>query len=135
MTDKPKLLSGGNPQIGKGYGDGPVQAWLDAVPDWRQQVSRRLDAIITERVPGVCKAVKWNSPLYGMERDCWFLSLHVYARYVKVTFFRGGELEPPPPGTSKYLAIRHYDVHEGALDEAQFSEWVAQASKLRGEKM
>jgi len=132
---KPKLLSGGNPQIPKGYGDAPVQAYIRAVPDWRRDVCRRLDAIISRAVPGVKKAVKWNSPMYGVEQDVWFLSIHVYARYVKVTFFRGASLKPPPEGKSKYPRIRHYDVHEGELDEKQFAAWVKQAAKLPGEKM
>lgn len=132
---KPKLLSGGNPQIAKGNGDAPVKAYIAAVPDWRRGVCRRLDAIVTQAVPGVKKAVKWNSPFYGMEEGSWFLSFHVFARYVKVTFFQGASLKPPPSGTSKYPAVRYYDIHEGELDEAQFEKWVKQASKLPGEKM
>jgi hypothetical protein len=132
---KPKLLSGGNPQIAKGYGDTPVQAYIAAVPDWRRDVCKRLDAIITKAVPGVKKAVKWNSPFYGMEEGVWFASFHVFARYVKVTFFQGASLEPPPEGKSKYPAVRYYDIHEGELDETQFAAWVKQAAKLPGEKM
>ena len=132
---KPRLLSGGNPQIAKGYGDAPIKAYIAAVPDWRRDVVKRMDAIITRAVPGVKKAVKWNSPLYGMEEGLWFLSVHVYARYVKVTFFKGASLKPPPEGKSKYPQIRHYDVHEGQLDEKQFAAWIKQASKLPGEKM
>jgi hypothetical protein len=132
---KPKLLSGGNPQIAKGYGDAPVQAYIAAVPDWRRDVCKRLDAIITKTVPGVKKAVKWNSPFYGVEEDRWFASFHVFARYVKVTFFKGASLKPPPEGKSKYPAVRYYDVHEGELDEKQFAAWIKQASKLPGEKM
>jgi hypothetical protein len=132
---KPRLLSGGNPQIAKGYGDAPVQAYIAAVPDWRRDVVKRIDAVITRAVPGVKKAVKWNSPLYGMEEGLWFLSVHVYARYVKVTFFQGASLKPPPEGKSKYPTIRHHDVHEGELDEKQFAAWAKQASKLPGEKM
>jgi hypothetical protein len=132
---KPKRLSGGNPQIAKGYGNAPVQAYIAAMPGWKRDVGKRLDAIITRAVPGVKKAVKWNSPFYGVEEGVWFLSIHVYARYVKVTFFRGASLDPAPAGTSTYPQIRHHDIYEGALDEAQFARWVKQASKLPGERM
>ena len=132
---KPKLLSGGNPQIAKGSGNAPVQAYIAAVPDWRRDVCKRLDAIITRAVPGVKKAVKWNSPFYGMEEGLWFASFHVFARYVKVTFFQGASLKPPPEGKSKYPAVRYYDIHEGELDEKQFAAWIKQASKLPGERM
>ena len=132
---KPVLLSGGNPQIAKGYGKEPIRAYIAAMPDWKRDVGRRLDAIITRTVPGVKKAVKWNSPFYGVEDDLWFASFHVFARYVKVTFFRGSSLRPQPSGKSKYEAVRYYDIHEGELDEAQFADWIKQASKLPGEKM
>ena len=132
---KPRLLSGGNPKIAKGSGDAPVQAYLAAMPGWKRDVGARLDAIITRAVPRVKKAVKWNSPFYGVEEGVWFLSFHVFARYVKVTFFRGASLKPPPEGKSKHPQIRYYDVHEGELDEAQFRAWVKQAVKLPGEKM
>ncbi|HJS79152.1 MAG TPA: DUF1801 domain-containing protein [Vitreimonas sp.] len=132
---KPRLLSGGNPQIAKGYGDAPVQAYIAAMPGWKRDVGARLDAIITRAVPRVKKAVKWNSPFYGVEEGVWFLSFHVFARYVKVTFFKGASLKPPPEGKSKYPAIRYYDIHEDELDEKQFVAWVKQASKLPGEKM
>jgi hypothetical protein len=132
---KPKLLSGGNPQIAKGYGDSPVQAYIAAVPDWRRDVCARLDAIITRTVPKVRKAVKWNSPFYGLQDDVWFASLHVFAKYVKVTFFQGASLKPPPAGKSKYERVRYYDIREGELDEKQFAAWVRQASKLPGERM
>jgi hypothetical protein len=132
---KPKLLSGGNPQIAKGYGDAPVKAYIAAAPDWRRDVCKRLDAIVTKSVPGVKKAVKWNSPFYGVEEGSWFLSFHVFARYVKVTFFHGASLKPPPEGKSKYPAVRYYDIHEGEFDEKQFAAWIKQASKLPGEKM
>jgi hypothetical protein len=128
-------LSGGNPQIAKGYGDGPVQAYIAAMPGWQRDVGRRLDAIITRVVPKVRKAVKWNSPFYGLEDDLWFASFHVFAKYVKVTFFKGAQLDPPPAGKSKYPAVRYYDIHEGKLDEAQFADWAKQASRLPGEKM
>jgi hypothetical protein len=131
----PKLLSGGNPQIAKGHGDEVVQAYIAAMPDWKRKVGERLDAIVTRAVPGVKKAVKWNSPFYGVEEGRWFLSFHVFARYVKVTFFKGAALKPPPAGTSKYPDVRYYDIHEGELDEKQFSVWVKQAARLPGEKM
>lgn len=141
MADKkpaaePKLLSGGNPQIAKGEGDAPVQAYIAAMPGWKQGVGRRLDALIEREVPGVRKAVKWNSPFYGAPgSDGWFLSYHCFTRYVKVTFFQGSSLSPVPAGTSKYPEVRYLDIYEGALDEEQFSDWVRQASKLPGEKM
>ncbi len=134
-TAKPVLLSGGNPQIAKSYGDAPVRAYIAAMPGWKSDVGRRLDRIIERAVPGVHKAVKWNSPFYGAEDDVWFVSFHVFAKYVKVTFFRGSSLRPPPPGKSKYEEVRYYDIHEGQLDEAQFAAWVKQASKLPGERM
>ncbi|KGJ02111.1 DUF1801 domain-containing protein (plasmid) [Paracoccus versutus] len=131
----PVLLSGGNPQIAKGYGDGPVQAYIAAMPEWKSDLGRRMDDIITRVVPGVRKAVKWNSPFYGMEDDLWFLSFHCFTKYVKVTFFRGAALEPPPPGKSKYPEVRYLDIREGEFDEAQFARWVKQASRLPGEKL
>ena len=134
-TAKPKLLSGGNPQIAKAYGDAPVQAYIAAIPGWKQDIGRRLDALIARTVPGVRKAVKWNSPLYGVEEGAWFLSFHVFAKYVKVTFFRGAQLDPAPAGKSRYPDVRYYDIHEDELDEAQFAAWVKQASKLPGERM
>ena len=130
-----KLLSGGNPQIAKGYGDEPVQQYIAAMPAWKRDVGRRLDELIVQAVPGVEKAVKWNSPFYGTERGVWFLSFHVFTRYVKVTFFRGTALKPVPPGESKHQDVRYLDIHEGELDEAQFSKWVKQASKLPGERL
>lgn len=132
---KPTLLSGGNPQIPKGYGEAPIQAYLAAVPGWKQAVCRRIDAIVGETVPGVVKAVKWNSPLYGMEQDRWFLSFHCFARYVKVTFFRGAELDPPPAETSKHSLVRYHHVREGDELGETFVGWVRQASRLPGEKM
>jgi hypothetical protein len=134
-SGKVALLSGGNPQIAKGYGDAPVKAYIAAMPGWKSALGRRLDAIIARQVPGVRKAVKWNSPFYGMEEDVWFLSFHCFTRYVKVTFFRGTSLDPVPPGKSKHPEVRYLDIHEGALDEAQFAAWVRQASELPGEKM
>jgi len=132
---KVALLSGGNPQIAKGYGDAPVQAYIAAMPGWKRDVGRRLDALILRAVPGVKKAVKWNSPFYGVEEGVWFLSFHVFAKYVKVAFFLGAELSPVPPGASKQKNVRYLDIHEGELDEAQFAEWVKQASELPGERM
>ena len=134
-SDEPVLLSGGNPQIAKGYGDAPVQAYIAAMPGWKHDIGRRLDAIVVRTVPGVRKAVKWNSPFYGTEDDCWFLSFHCFAKYVKVTFFRGTALEPVPAGKSKHPEVRYYDIREGELDEEQFADWVKQASALPGERM
>ncbi len=136
-TGEVLLLSGGNPQIAKGDGDAPVQAYIAAMPGWKRDVGRRLDALIARAVPGVRKAVKWNSPFYGAgpEHNGWFLSFHCFAKYIKVTFFRGTSLRPAPSGTSKHPEVRYLDIHEGALDEAQFTAWVAQASQLPGEKM
>jgi len=114
--DAPRRLSGGNPQIAKGYGDASVQAYIDAMPDWTRDVGRRLDRLITAEVPGVCKAVKWNSPLYGLEKDVWFLSFHVFAKYVKVAFFRGRSLTPMPPVASKSQDTRYLHIHDGGFD-------------------
>lgn len=135
MTDAPRLLSGGNPQIAKGYGDEPVQAYIAAMPGWKSGIGRQIDTIIAQSVPGVKKAVKWNSPFYGLEDDVWFLSLHCFARYVKVTFFRGTSLKPVPAGRSKHPEVRYYDIYEGEFDEAGFTEWVKQAAALPGEKL
>jgi len=134
---KPVLLSGGNPQIAKGYGDAPVQAYIAAMPGWKRDLGRRLDALIVRTVPKVRKAIKWNSPFYGVadESQGWFLNIHCFTKYVKVTFFRGSSLSPVPPGESKYEAVRHLNIHEDELDEAQFADWVKQASKLPGERM
>jgi hypothetical protein len=129
------LLSGGNPQIAKAYGDAPVQAYIAAMPGWKRDLGRRLDAIIARTVPGVRKAVKWNSPFYGVEEGIWFLSFHCFTKYLKVTFFRGTELDPVPLGASKVKNVRYLDIHEGELDEAQFASWVKQASRLPGERM
>lgn len=129
------LLSGGNPQIAKGHGDAPVQAYIAAMPGWKREVGRRLDALIEETVPGVKKAVKWNSPFYGAEEGAWFLSVHCFTNYVKVTFFRGTSLDPVPPGKSKHREVRYLDIHEGELDEARFIDWVRQASRLPGERL
>jgi hypothetical protein len=135
VAAKPTLLAGGNPQIAKAEGDAPVQAYIAAMPGWKSDVGRRLDAIIVRTVPGVHKAVKWNSPFYGIEGQGWFLSFHVFTRYVKVTFFRGTSLRPVPSGESKHKEVRYLDVYEDQLDEAQFAAWVKQASQLPGERL
>jgi hypothetical protein len=133
---KPTLLSGGNPQIAKGDGNAPVQAYIAAMPDWKRDVGRHLDALIVRTVPGVRKAVKWNSPFYGVEdQGGWFLSFHCFAKYVKVTFFRGTSLRPVPPGESKHKEVRYFDIREGDFDESQLAAWVKQASQLPGERM
>lgn len=133
MTDAPRLLSGGNPQIAKGDGDAPVQAYIAAMPSWKRDVGRRLDALIEDAVPGVRKAVKWNSPFYGAGNEGWFLSFHCLTRYVKVAFFKGAALHPIPPGASKQQDVRYLDIRENdPLDEAQFADWVKQASRLPG---
>ena len=131
-SKKPVLLSGGNPQIAMGDGDAPVKKYIAAMPEWKRDVGKRLDALIVRTVPGVRKAVKWNSPFYGVEGKGWFLSFHVFTRYVKVTFFRGASLRPVPPGTSKHKEVRYMDIHEGQLDEAQMKRWVKQAAALPG---
>jgi hypothetical protein len=130
------LLSGGNPQIAKGDGDAPVRAYIAAMPGWKRDLGKRLDALIARTVPGVRKAVKWNSPFYGVEDGVWFLSFHVFAKAVKVAFFRGTSLRPVPPGESKHKEVRYLDIREDdELDEAPFAAWVRQASKLPGERM
>jgi hypothetical protein len=133
---KPILLAGGNPQIAKADGDAPVQAYIAALPGWKRDVGRRLDALIVRTVPGVRKAVKWNSPLYGVEGQGWFLGIHCFTKYVKVAFFRGTSLRPVPPGESRSKDTRYLDIHEDdQLDEAQLVAWVKQASQLPGERM
>ncbi len=130
---KPVLLTGGNPQISKAEGDVPVQAYIVAMPGWKSDVGRRLDALVGGAVPGVCKAVKWNSPFYGVEGQGWFLSFHCFTQYVKVTFFRGTSLQPLPPGESKQKGVRSLDIREGdPLDEARLASWIRQASELSG---
>jgi hypothetical protein len=127
---KPALLAGGNPQIAKAEGDAPVQAYIRAMPGWKRDIGRRIDALIERTVPSVRKAVKWNSPFYGLDGQGWFLSYHCFNRYVKVTFFRGTSLRPIPPGASRHPQVRYLDVYEGGLDEAQLAAWVKQASRL-----
>ena len=131
----PVLLSGGNPQIAKSEGDAPVQAYIAAMPGWKRDMGRRIDTLIVRTIPGVHKAVKWNSPFYGVETGYWFLSLHCFTKYIKVAFFRGTSLRPVPPGKSKQKEVRYLDIYEDALDETQFVEWLKQASKLPGERM
>ncbi|MGN7881453.1 DUF1801 domain-containing protein [Ensifer sp. 22460] len=136
VAEQPKLLSGGNPQIAKGYGDAPVQAYIAAMPGWKSAVGRHLDNLIMRAVPKAQKAVKWNSPLYGMEGDGWFLGVHCFAKYIKVAFFNGASLSPPPPVESKMENARYFHIDEkDEIDEAQFSDWVKQASQLPGERM
>jgi hypothetical protein len=132
---KPALLAGGNPQIAKADGDAPVQAYIAAMPGWKRGIGRRLDALIARVVPDVRKAVKWNSPFYGVEGQGWFLSLHCFTKYVKVTFFRGASLHPVPTGESKHKNVRYLDIHEDELDEVQLAAWVKQASELPGERV
>lgn len=130
---KPTLLAGGNPQIAKADGDAPVQAYIAAMPGWKSDVGRRLDALIVRTVPGVAKAVKWNSPFYGLEGQGWFLNFHCFTTYVKVAFFRGASLRPVPPGASKSKDVRYLDIREGdPLDEELMASWIRQASELPG---
>ena len=130
------LLSGGNPQIAKGEGDAPVQAYIAAMPGWKKDVGRRLDQLVVRVVPGVRKAVKWNSPFYGMAEKSWFLSFHCFTKYVKLTFFRGTSLRPPPPGESKHPQVRYFDIYEeDVVDRPQLVRWVKQASRLPGENL
>jgi len=130
---KPALLSGGNPQIAKADGDAPVQAYIAAMPGWKRDVGRRLDALIVRNVPGVRKAVRWNSPFYGSADKGWFLSVHCLAKYVKVAFFRGASLRPTPPVESKKEGVRYFHVFEDdPFDEELLARWIRQASKLPG---
>ena len=127
------LLSGGNPKIAKGDGDAPVQAYIAAIPGWKRDVGKRLDALIVRSVPNVRKAVKWNSPFYGIEGQGWFLSFHVFARYIKVAFFKGASLHPLPSGESKQKQVRYLDIHEeDKLDEKQLASWLKQAAAIPG---
>ena len=136
MAKAPKLLSGGNPQIPKGYGEAPVQAYIAAMPGWKSDAWRRLDALIGRTVPDVRKAVKYNSPLYGLDGETWFLSAHCFDRYIKVAFHRGASLRPLPPEGSKQKDVRYLHIHEDdQVDETQFADWVKQASELPGERM
>ena len=129
----PVLLAGGNPQIAKGDGDAPVQAYIAALPGWKHEAGRNLDALIERTLPGVCKAVKWNSPFYGVEGQGWFLGLHAMTKYLKIAFFRGSSLIPLPPVESKSKETRYFHIYEGEqLDEAQISAWIRQAAALPG---
>ncbi len=133
---KPKLLSGGNPQIPKGDGDGPVQAYIAAMPGWKQGVGRHLDELVGRTVPGVRKAVRWNSPFYGIEGRGWFLSFHCFTKYIKVTFLCGGALRPLPPVASKHEHVRYFHIHEGdAPDDDLLANWFKQSSVLPGEDL
>lgn len=135
-ADSPKLLSGGNPQIPKGEGDGPVQDYIAAMPGWKRSVGERLDHLIVETVPDVHKAVKWNQPFYGFEDEGWFTAFRCYTKYVQIQFFRGTSLEPVPPKASKHPEVRYLDLYEDDdLDENQLRSWVEQASNLPGEKL
>lgn len=139
MTKEPVLLTGGNPQIAKGYGDAPVQTYIKAMPGWKQAVGRRLDALIEETIPGVRKAVKWNTPLYGVDEglgDYWFLAFNCTTKYVKVAFFRGTAMQPVPPVESKQAEVRYFHIHEDdAIDAARLTDWIKQASQLPGHKL
>ena len=130
---KVTLLSGGNPQIPKGDGEKPVQAYISAMPGWKQQVGRKLDGLITKHVPQVRKAVKWNSPFYGVEGQGWFLNYHCFTKFVRVAFFNGAQLNPMPPGESKQKEVRYFDIYENVpVDEKQLTEWIQQAAALPG---
>ncbi len=134
----PRLLSGGNPQISKAHGDAPVQSYIAAMPGWKREVGTRLDQIITATVPAVQKAVKWNSPLYGIDGQGWFLGIHCYTRYIKVAFFKGASLKPMPPDESRQKEVRYLNIHErwgSGEEETQFVAWVRQASRIPGEVM
>ncbi len=135
-NQSPKLLSGGNPQIAKADGDAPVQAYIAAMPGWKSDLGRRLDELIVRTVPDVKKAVRWNSPFYGVEERGWFLSLHCFTKYVKITFHNGGSLQPLPPGESKYDYIRYLNIHEDDdLDNSPLESWIRQAAELPGEEL
>ena len=133
VTAKPTLLAGGNPQIAKADGDAVVQAYIAAMPGWKSDVGRRVDAIIRRAVPSVRKAVRWNSPFYGVEGQGWFLGMHCFTKHVKLAFFRGTSLRPVPPGESKHKEVRYLDVHgDEQLDQAQLAAWIRQAAALPG---
>ena len=135
-TAKPKLLSGGNPQIPKGDGDAPVRAYIAAMPGWKRRVGRYLDSLIERSVPGVRKAVRWNSPFYGIEGQGWFLSFHCFTKYIKVTLLNGGSLHPLPPVASKHEHVRYFHIQEDdEPDEALLVSWLEQGSALPGEDL
>jgi hypothetical protein len=130
----PRLLAGGNPQIAKADGDAPVQAYIAAMPGWKREVGSRLDALVSRTVPNVRKAVKWNSPFYGIEGQGWFLGFHCITKYIKVAFFRGASLRPLPPVESKQKDVRYLHIHEDdQFDEKLVASWIRQASELPGE--
>ena len=132
-SNKVVLLSGGNPQIAKGDGEAPVEAYLAAMPGWKRDAGKRIDAMVVKHVPHVRKAVKWNSPFYGVAGQGWFLSFHCFAKYIKITFMNGGKLKPLPPIESKVPNTRYFHLHEDdELDEAQWKRWLAQASEIPG---
>ena len=136
MADEPTLLSGGNHQIAKADGDAPVQEYIEAMPGWKHDVGRRLDALIERAVPEVRKAVRWNSPFYGVEGRGWFLSYHCFTKYVKVTFLNGASLSPPPPVESKHEDVRYFHIHEDhELDEELVTSWIRQAAELPGDEL
>jgi hypothetical protein len=135
-TSEPVLLSSGNPQIAKGYGNEPVQAYIAAMPGWKSEVGKKLDTLVENTLPDIKKAVKWNSPLYGMDGETWFLGIHCFSKYIKLAFFRGKLLDPMPPVSSKTKEARYLHIAEdGKFDEAQFVDWIRQASGMPGEKM
>jgi len=128
-----KLLTGGNPQIPKGDGDAPVQAYIAAMPGWKSAVGKRLDALIVRNLPQVQKAVRWNSPFYGIEGQGWLVSFHVLTRCVQLNFFCGAALQPVPSGSGKDPNARWLNISEGeALDEAQITAWLKQAAGMSG---
>ena len=134
--DAPKLLSSGNPQIPKGEGNAPVQAYINAMPGWKSAIGRKFDALIEKTVPGAAKAVKWNTPFYGAEPGSWFLALYCYKEYIQITFFRGTDLDPVPPKASKQEGVRYYAIYEDdGFDEELLAGWIRQASRLPGEKL
>ncbi len=132
MAEEVRLLSGGNPQIPKGDGDAPVQAYIAAMPGWKSELGRQLDHLVVNAVPNVVKAMRWNSPWYGVKGQGWFLSFHVFTRYVKVTFLRGALLDPLPPGSGKDPDSRWLDIYEEGFDAEQFTDWVCQAAAIPG---
>lgn len=135
-NSEPRLLAGGNPQIPKGEGDGPVQAYVAAMPGWKRELGEYLDETIVRTVPDVHKAVKWNQPFYGFEGEGWFVAFRCFTKYVQLSFFRGTSLDPMPPKGSKHPEVRYFDIYEDdELDEAQLVSWIEQASSLPGEKM